>query len=53
VTGQDLDPGTLYASVRAKLQEHAVPQTIEVVQEFPRNMSGKVDRQALIRMLEA
>jgi amino acid adenylation domain-containing protein len=53
VTGRGLDLTSLHASIRGKLQEYAVPQTIAVVPDFPRNTSGKVDRQALIRLLEA
>jgi amino acid adenylation domain-containing protein len=53
VTGQALDPSAIRSSVRAKLQGYAVPQTIEVLAAFPQNASGKVDRQALLRMLSA
>jgi acyl-coenzyme A synthetase/AMP-(fatty) acid ligase len=53
VTGSGLDPVAIRQRVRTKLQSHAVPQTIQVLTAFPQNASGKVDREALLRLLSA
>jgi amino acid adenylation domain-containing protein len=53
VTGNGIDPVALRASARQKLQSYAVPQTIRVLTALPQNASGKVDRQALIGLLQA
>ena len=53
VMGNDLDPAAITSNMRLKLQAPAVPLTIRVLCEFPRNASGKVDRQALLEMLSA
>lgn len=53
VTGRGIDPAAVRTSIRRRLQGYAVPQTIEVLPEFPHNASGKVDRQALYRRLGA
>jgi acyl-coenzyme A synthetase/AMP-(fatty) acid ligase len=53
VTGRGLDPVAIRLRVQAKLQSHAVPQTIQVLSAFPQNASGKVDRDALLRLLSA
>jgi amino acid adenylation domain-containing protein len=53
VTGTDIDVGVLRARVRQKLHSYAVPQTICVLTSFPQNANGKVDRQALVGLLNA
>ena len=40
-------PATLKAHARAKLPPYAVPRDIEILSEFPRTTSGKIDRRAL------
>jgi acyl-coenzyme A synthetase/AMP-(fatty) acid ligase len=53
VSGKGLDATALRSGVRARLQDHAVPQTIQVLSELPHNANGKVDRQALLQLLSA
>jgi amino acid adenylation domain-containing protein len=53
VTGTDLDIAAIRARVGQKLQSYAVPQTIRVLAALPLNGNGKVDRQALLRLLSA
>ena len=53
VIGSDLDVADLRARMRQRLQAYAVPQTIRIMSNFPQNASGKVDRQALLQMLNA
>jgi amino acid adenylation domain-containing protein len=53
VLGADVDPVALAESVRARLPTYMVPRTIRIVDEFPRNASGKVDRRSLAATLEA
>jgi acyl-coenzyme A synthetase/AMP-(fatty) acid ligase len=53
VTGDGVDPTNLQQSLRSKLQEYAVPQTIHVLPSLPLNANGKVDRHALSSLLEA
>jgi amino acid adenylation domain-containing protein len=53
VTGSDVDVPAVRVSIEAKLQAYAVPQTIRVLPHFPYNRNGKVDRQALLKLLEA
>ena len=52
VTGSDIDVFSVRARVRATLQAYAVPQTIRVLRSLPQNANGKVDRQALLRLLD-
>jgi acyl-coenzyme A synthetase/AMP-(fatty) acid ligase len=53
VTGSDIDVSAVRLSIRSKLQTYAVPQTIHVLPQLPQNLNGKVDRQALLKLLEA
>jgi amino acid adenylation domain-containing protein len=53
VMGAGLDPAAIRSSIRMKLHGPAIPQTIHVLPEFPHNASGKIDRQALLRLLSA
>ena len=53
VIGNDLDVTDLRARMRQRLQSYAVPQTIRIMANFPQNASGKVDRQALLQLLNA
>jgi acyl-CoA synthetase (AMP-forming)/AMP-acid ligase II len=52
VSGVDIDPATIRASLRLKLQHYAIPQVIHVLPALPTNVNGKVDRQALSRRLQ-
>ena len=51
--GTNIDVFSVRARVRSKLQSYAVPQTILVLPALPQNANGKVDRQALVKLLEA
>ena len=51
VTGRGLDPAALRSSVGRKLQPHAIPQAIRVLPDLPQNVNGKVDRRALLDLL--
>ena len=53
VIGSGLDIAAIRARMRQRLQHYAVPQTIRVLPTFPQNANGKVDRQALLRLLNA
>jgi len=52
VSGVDIDPATIRANLRAKLQHYAIPQVIHVLPALPTNVNGKLDRQALSRRLQ-
>jgi amino acid adenylation domain-containing protein len=52
VTGRDLEPASLRGRLQTQLQDYAVPQTIRVVPDLPLNANGKVDRPALVALLE-
>ena len=51
VTGRDLDTAAIRSSVRTKLQRHAVPHTIRLVDDLPHTANGKIDRKALTTLL--
>jgi amino acid adenylation domain-containing protein len=51
VTGTDLDVAGIRVRMGQKLQSYAVPQTIRVLPALPQNANGKVDRQALLSLL--
>lgn len=51
LTGTDIQLSQIRESLRSELQGYAIPHSIRVLSEFPRNANGKVDRQALIGML--
>lgn len=40
-------PANIKAHARAKLPPYAVPREVEILSEFPRTTSGKIDRRAL------
>ncbi|GHC52305.1 hypothetical protein GCM10010309_09620 [Streptomyces violaceochromogenes] len=42
------DPGSLIQGTRSALPAQAVPQSVHLVEEFPLNENGKVDRAALL-----
>ncbi len=51
VIGNDIDLGAIGLRLRQKLQTYAVPRAIHVLPEFPQNANGKVDRRALLGLL--
>jgi amino acid adenylation domain-containing protein len=51
VTGDEVDVASIRARVGQKLQSYAVPQNIRVLPALPQTANGKVDRQALLSML--
>lgn len=53
VIGRGLDVAAIRGRMRQRLQGYAVPQTIRVIPTLPQNANGKVDRQALLRLLDA
>ena len=52
VVGVDADPAVIRASVQAALPQYAVPRAIHVLSDLPRNANGKVDRSALVKLLD-
>lgn len=48
-TAGGIDAGALRRTVRQRIGPHAVPWRVVVVDELPRNPTGKVDKQALAR----
>ena len=53
VTGSDVDVPAVRVNIQSKLQTYAVPHTIRVLPHLPHNPNGKVDRQALLKLLDA
>jgi amino acid adenylation domain-containing protein len=53
VTGAGVEPAAVRARLQATLQDYAVPQTIQVLSDLPLNANGKVDRRALVTLLDA
>jgi amino acid adenylation domain-containing protein len=53
VTGSDVDVPAVRVNIQSKLQTYAIPHTIRVLPDLPHNSNGKVDRQALLKLLEA
>ena len=53
VAGGAVPPGEMRAALRRRLPPHSVPATIYELAALPRNIAGKLDRQALIARLEA
>ncbi|MFD5465092.1 non-ribosomal peptide synthetase [Kitasatospora sp. NPDC127059] len=47
-TGTDTEPGSLLEAVRPWLPEQAVPSAVRLVDTFPLDANGKVDRAALL-----
>ena len=52
VAGRDLDGGSVRSAVAEMLQDYAVPEAVHVLPELPLNANGKIDRQALARVLQ-
>jgi amino acid adenylation domain-containing protein len=53
VIGDDIDTGAIGVRLRQTLQAYAVPRAIHVLPAFPQNANGKVDRHALLDLLNA
>jgi amino acid adenylation domain-containing protein len=53
VTGNDIDLGAIGLRLRQRLQAYAVPRAIHVLPLLPQNVNGKVDRHALLELLNA
>ena len=53
VSGEGVEAASIRSSLLSKLQGYAVPQTIRVLRRMPLNANGKVDRQALLSLLDA
>jgi len=53
VGGTSIDPPALLSDAQARLPVYMVPKEIIVVDEFPLNANGKVDRNALVARLRA
>ncbi len=51
VAGTGIDPASIRVSLKSTLPSYAIPQAIHVLPELPQNANGKVDRQALSRLL--
>ena len=47
-----IDEGRLIAHCRKALPDYMVPRSIEIVDEFPLNANGKIDRRGLIERLQ-
>ena len=47
-----VDPSTLRTKLQAKLPGYAVPREIRLLTEMPLNPNGKIDRKALLELLE-
>jgi acyl-coenzyme A synthetase/AMP-(fatty) acid ligase len=53
VTGTEIEPSAIQARLAKSLPAYAVPRAIHLLHELPQNANGKVDRQALSRLLES
>jgi amino acid adenylation domain-containing protein len=53
VTGRDLDVAEIRSSLEACLPAYAVPHAIHVLPEIPQTANGKIDRAALLKLLQA
>jgi acyl-coenzyme A synthetase/AMP-(fatty) acid ligase len=51
IAGTTMDSGELVISLKQKLQPYMVPQRVISLDHMPMNSSGKVDRNALTKML--
>jgi acyl-coenzyme A synthetase/AMP-(fatty) acid ligase len=47
-----LSPGELLAHCRVRLSAHKVPRQLRLVGQLPRNTSGKIDKPALLKLLQ-
>ncbi|MDH3601115.1 MAG: thioester reductase, partial [Candidatus Tectomicrobia bacterium] len=50
--GADVDVEALRAKLKARLPSYMVPRAVHLLPEFPLNANGKVDRKALLHILE-
>ena len=48
----DFDQFALIAALRSRLPQYMIPSEFRLVDEFPRNASGKIDRRALAESLD-
>jgi len=53
ITGPGADTAALLADAQARLPVYMVPKEIVLLEEFPLNANGKIDRNALVAMLRA
>ena len=53
VTGNDISVPKLRGVLESRLQTYAVPKTIRVVTDLPHNPNGKIERHALVKLLDA
>ncbi|MEJ1928644.1 AMP-binding protein [Nostoc sp. NIES-2111] len=51
VQGQDIDVEQLRREARALLSDYMVPEVIHLIEDFPLNANGKIDRAALAQRL--
>jgi acyl-CoA synthetase (AMP-forming)/AMP-acid ligase II len=52
VTGTSVDAAVIVSNLKAKVPHYAVPRAIHVLADLPLNVNGKVDRQALVALLQ-
>ncbi len=52
VLGADIDRKTLLSGIKSRLPAYMTPSRIEVVDRFPLNSNGKIDRKALTKTLQ-
>jgi amino acid adenylation domain-containing protein len=52
VTGRNLDVAEIRSSLEADLPAYAVPHAIHVLPEIPQTANGKIDRAALLKLLQ-
>ena len=48
---QSTDPDEILLHVSDQLADYKVPERLQIVQEIPRNATGKVDRQLLLKLI--
>jgi acyl-CoA synthetase (AMP-forming)/AMP-acid ligase II len=48
---QSTDPDEILLHVSGQLADYKVPERLQIVQEIPRNATGKVDRQLLLKLM--
>ncbi len=53
MTSAPVDVETVRERLRARLPRYAVPRKIHVIDSWPFNSNGKIDRGQLLRLLEA
>jgi acyl-CoA synthetase (AMP-forming)/AMP-acid ligase II len=52
ITPPSVDLGVLRERLRARLPRYAVPRRIHVIDRWPLNSNGKIDRGQLLKLLE-